>query len=133
MGVFGSPEFLDFIKDKPKECSKCGTAVSTPFCPNCGTPMTETHRSSKWIIFYISAGILIVFLLGFLSKNGTVSKLFSIFLASEIYSLAVLVFCVAAFIIKLIKKQKLSWLRPLFITNISVGLISFIGMLLTSL
>jgi len=123
MGIYGSPEFLDYVNNKPHICKKCGAEFKGKFCPECGTP-ARYKQFRWWIPYSIVFGI---FLIASFSVQDQIRYILGCGLVIGFCAIAL---CIALWVTKLIIKHTsgliyMPWLKNMAITSIIILIVSF--------
>ncbi|MEM5769939.1 MAG: hypothetical protein AAGU32_16895 [Bacillota bacterium] len=126
MGVYGSPEFLDYIRPQKTVCKKCGYEFHGKYCPECGA--AAQNGAGVNLLGYFIIGFLVVSFLFWITKGPEVSEMFRIFSSTLFYSVFVFAYC----LIRAIFSQKKAAAARLALVNIAVFLASLVGAFMTT-
>lgn len=133
MGLYGTPEHLDFIKhNRPKvivHCKKCGAVVDRKFCPECGAPIEKSHKKSN-ANCYLRCFVIFAFI-GILMEvpitSSNVNRFFAFFSGAFCAATASVVVCLIAWIVALAGKNKKKWIQPTVVSSFVSMAVCFVG------
>lgn len=128
MGVYGSPEFLEYTKFKPKpapKCKICGLETDSNYCPNCGAPVKEKITVRRYYVVKTVASILgLALFFAILNLQRAENIILSFFDLSLFFSFGTFVFSGITSIFSLRKERKKAWVKPVLSSSAIILLAS---------